>query len=248
MSKWINIVFGALAIFSSVPHFGFSANLTLIDASGQSTEVYIDPSDRFQDVMQFVGNYFQEGVESDEEVALPICYTGLNQEPTALTFIVSNSDITIRKKSAGRNYSQPVSKQEKKDIAYIVNTLAKESLISIANAKSSLKKAGERIDHVHPLRFLMTIFTDEELKAGVHAIRGRTSWIADEFFSGIVGSLSEEASKQNLKPEFIQDFAGQVNISTALILPPIQQARWKDFVNVLIDNIPRSNDPNRYNM
>jgi hypothetical protein len=247
MSKWITNFCWAFFFVLGSPSLLSSANITIIDSSGESTNLHVDESDRFDDVMQFVEQHFKKESECAEELTFQQDNWELQKE-LSLTFIVSNADITIRKKASGRNYNASVTKSEKKDIAYIVNTLAWDSLLSIANAKSSLKKAGERIADIHPLRFLITIFNDEELKAGVNAIKSRTSWIADEFFSNLAKSLSEESARQNMKPEFIQDFAQKVNINISLILPAIQAEKWADFVNILIDNIPRTNDPNRYNM
>lgn len=151
------------------------------------------------------------------------------------------------KKTTWRDYTSSASKQDKKDIYYIVTTLANDSLISIASSRSSLKKAGERIDYLHPLRFLMVIFTHEELKAGAHAIRDRGGLTWDGFTDGIIGSLKEESAKNNVL-QFAPDFAKKVKIDPALILPSLEKGKWSDFVNILIDKIPRAIDPNRYDM
>jgi hypothetical protein len=161
---------------------------------------------------------------------------------------LSSAGVTARSKTSHwREYEIPVSKSEKKDLAYILKTLAYDSLISIAASRSSIKKAGERIDHFHPFRFLMTIFTDEELKACVHAIRDRGGLPLNGFMDGITGSLKEESSKKNVL-QYTSDFARKVKIDEALILPSLQQEKWKEFVNILIDKIPREIDPNRYDM
>jgi len=64
-------------------------------------------------------------------------------------------------------------------------------LISIAIAKGDLVAAGDRIDHVHPLRFLEAVFTDEELKVGIRNIRGK-GWVWNHFVGGLKDSLSTE--------------------------------------------------------
>lgn len=214
----------------------FGTNLTLIGSEGHAVEVSIDSTEKFSDVMQNLTSYFNDAG------ALTI------DNPTTMTFIVANDEIIVRKKSNERNYAVPVSKSEKKDIAYVVNTLARDSLLSIAASRSSLNKTEDRIIHIHPLRFLMTIFSDEELKAGAHAIRDRGGMVWDGFLGGVSKSATEETAKKNMKLEFIQDFAREVKIDPQLIIGPIQQSRWKDLVNILIDKIPRANDPNRYDM
>lgn len=146
-----------------------------------------------------------------------------------------------------RNYSTPVTLLEKQDISYIVNTLGMSSLSKITKAKSSLKKAGNRIDNVHPLRFLLCVFTDEQMKASVHAMEGR-SWVWTEFLSGLKKSLEEESQKDNMKMEFITDFASRLGITVDLIYPSISQHQWNQLVSILIDKIPRNSDADRYNM
>lgn len=169
-----------------------------------------------------------------------------------MNFIVSSLNgievsLCSSKKSPARNYYAPITQQEKDDLAYIINTLAKSSLLSIASSKSSLKKAGDRIDHLHPLKFLMGIFTDEELKANISAIKNR-GWVWDKFYDGIEGSLFEESKKNNIKAEFVMDFSRTIGINAQLILPSIKQKKWKEFVNILIDTIPRKGNPERYDM
>lgn len=172
--------------------------------------------------------------------------------PQTLTLevAVNSNQILVkssRQQSPSRNYNTPVLQNEKEDLAYITTTLARSSLPSLATSKSSLKKAGDRIDHLHPLRFLMTIFTDEELKANISAIRSR-GWVWDKFYSGLEGSLKEEARKNNMNNEFVVDFANIIGINVSLIQPAIQEKRWKEFVNLLIDSVPRTGNPTRYDM
>jgi hypothetical protein len=145
-----------------------------------------------------------------------------------------------------RDYSNPVTLAEFQDISYIVNTLSKSSYAKILASKGSLKKAGDRIDHLHPLRFLMCVFTDEELKVGVHMIRN-DSWVWPDFFDdGLKKSLIQEASRNNMKPEFVQDFARQVGVDYAKIAPLIQAGKWRAFVDTLIEEIPRDGEPDRH--
>jgi hypothetical protein len=144
-----------------------------------------------------------------------------------------------------RDYNVPVTKSEKDDLTHIVHTLARSSLAKLGTSKSSLKKVGDRIDHLHPLRFLTIIFTDEELKADIRVIRTR-SWVWDTFFEGLADSLQEESKNNNILPEYIEDFSKNVGIDPNLITPSIQARKWKELVNILIDKVPRSGDPGRY--
>lgn len=155
-------------------------------------------------------------------------------------------DDFIRKAGLQRNYSVPLSPSQKKDIAFIVNTLGMASLVKIAKERSALKKAGDRLELVHPFHFVAAIFMDEEMKSSVHALKSR-GWIWGDFFEGINSSMTDEQKNNNIQP-FIHDFASRVGIDPSLIIPSLEAGNWKEFVNILIDKIPRNKDNNRYQM
>ena len=144
-----------------------------------------------------------------------------------------------------RNYHQELTREEKADIRFIVTFLANKSLITIGLAKPDLEAAGDRIEHVHPLRFLMTVFTDEELKVGIRNIRGR-GWVWNHFVGGFRDSLSTEMGIDNMKKEFIYDFAHQVRIPPELIIPAVSNQNWDTFIDLLITHIPRVGDHDRF--
>jgi len=144
-----------------------------------------------------------------------------------------------------RNYLVDVTPEEKSHIRFIVTTLANKSLIAIALAKSELEEAGDRIDHIHPLRFLMTVFSDEELKVGIRNIRGK-GWIWNHFLGGLKDTLSTESQIGNMKVEYIANFSHIVKINPAVITPAISLQKWDDFVDLLITHIPRKGDHDRY--
>jgi hypothetical protein len=146
-----------------------------------------------------------------------------------------------------RDYSLEVSPQEKDKIAYIVTTLGNESWAKICKEMGSLNRAGDKIVHVHPLRFLETIFTNEELKAAIANIK-ESKLLWGKFKKGLYGSLKDETKNKNMKREFILEFAQRVNIDPELIIPSIKQSRWDDLLTILIKNVPRSGNSNRYDM
>lgn len=197
--------------------------------------------DKFVDVIQYL---------AENSPSTPPFESGDLSRIFTFEVAVNENNILVRsskKQGPQRNYNVPVTQAEKDDLKYITQTLARSSLPGIATSKSSIKKAGDRIDHLHPLRFLMTIFTDDELKANISAIRSR-GWVWDKFYDGLEGSLKEESKKDNMRNEFVVDFANTININIDLIKPAITEKRWKDFVNILIESVPRSGNPGRYDM
>lgn len=146
-----------------------------------------------------------------------------------------------------RDYNSAWRQNDMEDLTFILGTMAKSSLISIATQRSSLKRAGERIDHLHPLRFMEMIFSNEELKAYVAAVRNK-SFVWKEFLRGIVGSLEDESKNKNLTSEQLKDFSKRTNVDLSPLMPLIKEKKWKEFVNQLIDNVPRDGDTKRYDM
>jgi len=144
-----------------------------------------------------------------------------------------------------REYDAQMTQQEKADIHFIVTSLANKSLITIALMKGDLESAGDRIDHLHPLRFLMTVFTDEEMKVGIRNIRGR-GWIWNNFIDGLKKTLATEANIDNIKDEYIIHFAQMVELDVNRIYPSIQTQSWEAFIQILITEIPRKGNHDRY--
>ena len=149
--------------------------------------------------------------------------------------------------SGWRDYYAEITPIEKEFIAFIVSTLGNKSLTKIWKEKSSLKKAGDKIDHIHPLKFLSVIFSDEQLKVAIANLK-ESRWVWNEFKSGLYSTLTEELANENISEEHILDFADQLDIDVALITPSITQADWDEFFSVLIKNVPREGNPDRYDM
>ncbi|MCH9625114.1 MAG: hypothetical protein S4CHLAM123_02830 [Chlamydiales bacterium] len=144
-----------------------------------------------------------------------------------------------------RDYFEEVLPSEKADIHFIVTSLANKSLIGIALIKSELEEAGNRIDHLHPLRFLMTVFTDEELKVGIRNIRSCT-WVWNHFSGGLKECLSTEANIGNIQDCFVEHFAETVGVDLDYIFLAVQQRNWDVLIDALITHIPREGDQDRY--
>ncbi len=149
--------------------------------------------------------------------------------------------------SSWRNYNIEISPMEMEYIYFIISTLGNKSLAKIWKEESSLKKAGDRIDHIHPLKFLMAIFTDEDLKVAIANLR-ESHWVWGKFKNGLYDSLSDELANDNMPFEYIQDFADTLGIDMMLILPSISQSNWDELLSILIKNVPREGDPTRYDM
>lgn len=205
----------------------FANDVVVRNMDGELLVVSVQPEDSFTGIIDHIQT--QMGSETEYIVDFQM------------------GDSKPKPKGNFRDYYRPTTSKEKDDMKYIVNTLGMASLVKIAKEKSSLKKAGERIESVHPLNFLKVIFTDEEMKVSIHAIQGR-SWIRDDFVNGFKTSFDEEADRNNVTNDMVIDFSSKVGIDANLIWPLIQERQWKQLINTLIDKIPRKTETDRYDM
>lgn len=233
----------ALLLSCSTSMFGES--IVYRTHTGDISIIDVNLEDSFKSVLHLIETemYAQELYAS--------CYPGevtYNQRECLIDFMSEHDHASqyVSAKNTMRNYSSPLSANEKKEITYIVDTLGNSSLIAIATAKSSIEKSGKDVEHVHPLQFLLHIFSSEKLKAAIHNMQNR-SWIWGRFFKGIKGGLEEEANRNNLL-QHLQDFSNRVQINSKLLYPLAERHEWKEFVDVLLKQIPRSENSGRYDM
>lgn len=211
-----------------------AAEMVVYGGDGDIFVLDVRPEDSFQQVMAAIGNQLSENPA---------------QQAFRLECKVSGSEIYAAavqySGTPPRDYFSALTDQEKNDIGFIVRTLANSSLVTIASSRSSLRKVGDRVEHVHPLKFLKCIFIDEELKVCLRNLRGR-GWVWKEFLSEVVVSINKEAAVDNIKDEYVQDFAQKVGIDINLIMPYLRAKQWEDFVKFLVDNVPRKGNADRY--
>lgn len=205
-----------------------------------------------------------ETVELIAETATEMISFEITQEDSLLDFLQNLQDYTQNNKwqlevtdgkiiaksiqnpdDPPRDYYNSLQEKDKEDIGFILRTLANTSILKIMSHQSELERAGERVEHVHPFKFLYCIFSNEELKVCIRNLQGK-SWVWKDFLSGITTSLDKENAVDNLKSEYIKDFAKQLNIDPKILSVPIKKQDWKGVVENLIEKVPREGDTKRY--
>ena len=183
----------------------------------------------------------------EQELEESQSYGGSENEVRLLLKDGGSMQVICKKlRATPRSYEDGVTAKEAEDIGYILKSLANSSLAKLKGDESSLKKAGDRIDHVHPLQFLLVGFKNEELKVCLRNLVGR-SWVWKDFLKGLTESLAQEYGRDNLMP-YLDDFASQLEIDPKVLMPNINNGRWEKFVTQLISIIPRAAGSDRYNM
>jgi hypothetical protein len=151
-------------------------------------------------------------------------------------------------KGKPRNFWTPLTAKEKDDITYILRTLSNQTLLKINSNKSALKGAGDRIEHLHPLKFLTFVFSNDELIVCMRNLQGRT-WVWSEFLEGVIDSLKNEYTIGNILDEHVQELIVQSRVSDpAAISSHVHNQSWGTLINTLISVVPRKTEGNRYDM
>lgn len=113
---------------------------------------------------------------------------------------------------------------DKAIIFEVISTLADNGKFDLLAKQRHLRRLEVQINHVHPFKFLGTIFSNPKLKA-------RMIPVFDDFFKragfmdGLGPSLTREASKGKLL-QYLDDFAMEVNVNSADIRTLYQNKDW----------------------
>nr|MBS4171141.1 Uncharacterized protein [Neochlamydia sp. AcF95]NGY95182.1 hypothetical protein [Neochlamydia sp. AcF84] len=234
----------SLSYFSYLP----ALDMRVAARDGSNFIIQVDENIPFLEVIEGIQAQLAE-LDIAQEMAGSY-FNSLEDSPElSFNYTIGIPEICVNKSKHKvlRNYSTPVTTEEKNNIRYVIRSLAKYNLAQLAREKSSLERAGDKINHLHPFRFLQCIFNDEELKAGLHAIRKKGGYVWSNYYDGMKSSLNEELDKDNLI-QFTSDFADNVGVNVNEILPYVQARQWSNLVDVLINSIPRQGNPQRYDM
>lgn len=231
-----------LTLFSLSSLPVYAQQIIVQSPAGESYLFQVESKDSFGSVIDSIHKCIKEGALSkDTERATAAT-------PYIMELLSTHEPLIIRMSnkpfSEPRNFAAGYSQVEAEDIAYIVKTLSNSSLPKIKSSESSLKKAGDRIDHVHPLQFLFCVFNNEEVKVAARNLVGR-SWVWKEFLTGLTDTLAEENEKNNIQP-FLNEFASALKVDVNILLSLQKSGKWDKFVTFLINSVPRDGNTDRY--
>lgn len=129
-------------------------------------------------------------------------------------------------------YQLPLNEKEKRHIWTIITTMSEKNIFQLAFEKGSMEKRGNKINHVHPMRFLGYIFSEPELKSCVKNIK-KSSFKWDAFVDGFARRMREEYSNNNVM-QYVPGFAQQVGSNPDKVKQYIQNKDWEGLVKSLL--------------
>lgn len=118
------------------------------------------------------------------------------------------------------------------DVQDLLETLSSRSTLGLLGERSRLNALGKRIDHVHPLKFLEIIFTDNHLKSCLREVDS-SFFKRTAFMKGLGKSFKAKAKLGEVEP-YIQDFSKAVKIPIESLQPYFRDEDWIGLVNKLL--------------
>lgn len=201
---------------------------------GNSFTFLLETEESFQNVVEAIKQH--ENATSEPQIFMTI----------AANQITASTAPYVKGKP--RDFWTPLTPAEKEDISYILRTLANQTLLKINSNKSTLNKAGDRIEHIHPLRFLTYVFSNDELIVCMRNLQGR-AWVWSEFLEGVINSLKDEQAIGNIKDDYVQELTSQSHTKDpSAIFTHVKNQSWGTLISTLISDVPRQKDGNRYDM
>lgn len=143
------------------------------------------------------------------------------------------SMISFPPEPESESYKDLVCTDKDKAIIYeILTTMDELGKLALLMKKKYLQVLGAQINHVHALKFLSTIVTNDQLLPCLKEVF-QDYFKRNGFMDGIGPSLSQEAEK-GLLDQYIEDFANEVSVSSEQIRPFFQAKDWEGLVRFFI--------------
>ena len=148
----------------------------------------------------------------------------------------------------GRDYWQELSYDEMRIIREQVVAIANSSLPRLLCIQSQLESMEKEIDHVHPLRYLLYVFEEEETKVAMRNVNRRGGFVWSKLNDRISYSLRKDHELGNVTTEQVDDVAFRLGIAPDTLYDPANRCDSATLISELIRLVPRGGDFDRYNM
>jgi hypothetical protein len=146
--------------------------------------------------------------------------------------LANNGEGTAAEDSTASFHQLPLTDNEKRFIRIIVSTMAEKNILQLAFEKRTLHRKGNKIHHVHPLRFMGYILSCSDLKSHLRTIK-KSSFKWDALIGGFSKRMREELSNDNVY-QHVSGFAQQVGSSKDRVSPYIHKRDFEGLIRSLL--------------
>ncbi len=121
-------------------------------------------------------------------------------------------------------FDLPLTDEDKRNIRYIITTMAEKNVIQLLLEKKTMEKKGEQIQPVHPLRFAGYVLTDPLLKRSMKSF-SKNSFKWNGFLDGYEKRLREEKRAGTLDC-YVPGLADLLEVDRSVIQRYINQENY----------------------
>lgn len=121
---------------------------------------------------------------------------------------------------------------DKENITFIITSMGEQGKLWLLVHKSELSEKGDKIQGVHPLKFLAVIFKDEYLKKVCMPTILNDYYKKKNFIEGLGASMTREAQKGKIQ-KYMPDFLMEINLDkkhSEKLLEFVEARNWEGFV------------------
>lgn len=132
--------------------------------------------------------------------------------------------------------------KDRENISFLIRAMSENGKLGLLFRKGELNRIGAEINHVHPLKFLDTIFSSPELKQCMPNIENDYfKW--NGLMDGLGPSLSSKADQGKLDM-YLDEFAKTIGVTREEIEPFVKPKDWQGLVRYLSSR-PDSYEPDQ---
>jgi len=150
-----------------------------------------------------------------------------------------SSIIRIPPENKAQTYKELLcSEEDKANIRELFTAMGEKGYLALLSDRTHMRLLGSQINHVHPLKLLSVLFTDQNLTQCVTIIMDDRLKRAGFFeghsgSNGLASSLSRESDKGKVFP-FLNDFAKDIDVPVEELKPFCEKRDWEGLVQLVL--------------
>jgi len=129
----------------------------------------------------------------------------------------------------------PITEEEKEKIGKIFITMSENNVFQLLFERKYLQRLGKEINHVHPMRFLGTAFSDRRITSAIRNIK-RSMFKWDGFIDGFAERLNEEYMANNIN-QYVDGLAEALRVDKNRMQALINKKDFEGLVIYLMNSV-----------